>query len=64
MVTVEADARYQDLAVAAHAHLANVEFVLGDSREVLPRIVAGLGEPVMFWLDGHYSGDDTAGSGD
>jgi hypothetical protein len=27
---------------------------------VLPQIVAGLKKPALFWLDGHYSGDQTA----
>lgn len=38
---------------------------LGDSREVLPGILAALGEQTaVYWLDGHWSGLDTAGEGD
>jgi len=38
---------------------------LGDSRTILPEIVAGLGDGrATFWLDGHYSGEETAGEHD
>ncbi len=34
----------------------------GDSREILPRIVAELGNRrAVHWLDGHWSGGETAG---
>lgn len=43
--------------------LAGVRPLLGDSRTVLPRVVAGLGgQKAMFWLDGHWSGGHTAGA--
>lgn len=41
----------------------NVRLYQGDSGEVLPRIVEQLSGPVLFWLDGHYSGGITAKSG-
>ncbi len=40
-----------------HIHLFQ-----GDSRQVLPEILAGIHEPAVFWLDGHYSGAGTAKS--
>jgi len=40
--------------------VANVELIHGDSGKELPKIVARLDAPALFWLDGHYSGGDTA----
>ncbi len=38
---------------------------LGDSRVILPEIVKTIGSAnAVFWLDGHWSGGDTAGATD
>jgi hypothetical protein len=42
-----------------HAHL-----VLGDSRIELPKIVAALTGPAVFWLDGHAGGGHFGASDD
>ena len=39
-----------------------VHIVHGDSGTMLPRIVETLKGPAIFWLDGHYSGGETAQS--
>lgn len=39
----------------------NITPCLGDSRKVLPELLRDLPGNVIFWLDGHYSGGDTAG---
>lgn len=35
----------------------------GNSRDVLPKILEGLNEPALFWLDAHFSGEGTACAG-
>lgn len=45
--------------------LKGVKTLQGDSRTVLPGIVAGLGNlRAVYWLDGHWSGEGTAGADD
>ncbi len=47
------------------ARLRGVTPHLGDSRDVLPGLVSALGQQrAVYWLDGHWSGGDTAGEGD
>ena len=38
----------------------NVMLKWGDSAAVLPECVQSLKSPALFWLDGHYSGGNTA----
>jgi len=47
------------------ANLAGVKPLYGDSRKVLPSIVVEIGaRKAVFWLDGHWSGGETAGAND
>ncbi len=39
----------------------NIEFLIGDSSELMSRVVDQLEGSAVFWLDGHYSGPGTAG---
>lgn len=39
---------------------SNIRCHQGDSTHVLPRILATLDTPAVFWLDGHYSAGNTA----
>ncbi len=38
----------------------NVILLNGNSGELIKDVLAGLSEPALFWLDGHYSGGITA----
>src|SRR5262249_25692818 len=44
---------FQDKTKVRCDGLKNVEFRLGDSREVLSEVVDHLEAPAMFWLDAH-----------
>lgn len=66
--TVHTIERAEPLYHQHHDELAKIRCVtphLGDSREILPRIVKDLGEKkAVYWLDGHWSGSETAGEHD
>jgi hypothetical protein len=52
-----------NLAAAARRRFAaspNVQIVEGDSGAILPGLLAHLDGPVLFWLDGHWCGGETA----
>lgn len=38
----------------------HIKILNGDSGKVLNELVPSLNEPALFWLDGHYSGFETA----
>ena len=38
---------------------SNVDLILGDSAQELPKLIAQLSTPATFWLDGHFSGQGT-----
>src|SRR3954451_5609011 len=53
----------QTLATQARERFANdnqIEIIQGDSGKLLGEHLAGINEPCLFWLDGHYSGGITA----
>lgn len=41
-------------------HLRHVHILNGDSGALLPRLCGSIPEPILFWLDAHYSGEGTA----
>lgn len=48
------------LAAARFAKDHRIRIHQGNSAEVLPSLLQRIAEPVLFWLDGHYSGEFTA----
>jgi hypothetical protein len=60
--TIELDSCLGERAVERFRDSPHITVIQGDSREVLPRILEGLSEPAVFWLDAHFSGDATAGN--
>ncbi len=53
---------FEPLAIRARRRFAanaQVNILCGDSADLLPGLLEKLTEPVLFWLDGHFSGEGT-----
>ncbi len=61
--TIELSPQLTKDAQARFSGQAHVSVHEGDSATVLPRLLAGIHEPCLFWLDGHSSGGVTAKGG-
>jgi len=61
VITIEAAGSLYKKVIEKYHHIKNIEFIYGHSREKLCDVVAGLGEPAIFWLDAHWSGGPTYG---
>lgn len=59
VISIEVDDALYRKACSRFSADANVHIVHGDCASELPAILAGLQEPAVFWLDGHYSGGET-----
>ncbi len=60
LVSIELSSELCRKARERFQRFPRIEIVQGDSAEVLPKILDGIAEPCLFWLDGHYSGGFTA----
>lgn len=58
--TIELGGRQYRAALQTFRDIPWVRCYQGDSTKVLPRILRGLDQPALIWLDGHYSGPGTA----
>ena len=58
--SVELAPKFHEHAKRRFLGARNVVLHQGDSGKVLEDLVKDLDAPVLFWLDGHYSGGDTA----
>jgi hypothetical protein len=47
-------------AVERFRRSGHVKILQGDSGKVLPKLLAEISVPALFWLDGHYCGPGTA----
>jgi hypothetical protein len=60
IISVELDTELHQQNVDRFRGYRHIELIRGDSGQVLERILPLIGEPALFWLDGHYSGVGTA----
>ena len=44
------------------ADYERIKLYYGDSGEILGDVISKINTPITFWLDGHYSGEETADS--
>jgi len=57
--SIELNDAYYQAAKQRFVSYPNVTILQGDSGKLLPEQVRQLHAPALFWLDGHYSGDNT-----
>ena len=61
---IELDEARFTKTVSRTSHLKNVTVLCGDTREVIPQLRPALRYNMLWWLDAHYCGGDSAGAGD
>ena len=61
VVTVEIEPSLYERASELFKDRPHVQVLAGDSRDLMPKILADLTEPALFWLDGHFSGGISGG---
>ncbi len=59
VITLEPSRFYFSKAQKDLQDLMNITFIFGNSEEHFYDVVKNIDEPVNFWLDGHYSGEET-----
>lgn len=60
--TIELSEKYYNLSKKKLKKFKNVHIFHGNSRDILPNILTNLNQPALFYLDAHFSGNDTANS--
>lgn len=58
--SIELSHDYYQKAVQKFKRFNHIQIVEGDSSVKLKEVTKTLNEPALFWLDGHYSGGNTA----
>jgi len=62
-VSIELSDELFDAACERFRYYENIKLLHGDSSFVLPEILKAFRTPALFWLDGHFSGGQTARGG-
>lgn len=59
--TIEISEEIYNKTSEKYKNISNIEFHLGDSKEVMPKIIPQIKGSSFFWLDGHWCGRNTGG---
>jgi hypothetical protein len=59
VVSIEIEPALHARAARLFTESPNVEILLGDGMDIVPRLVSELDRPCLIWLDGHFSGGNT-----
>jgi len=60
IISIEIGRELFEKAKERFSFAKHIEIIHGDSGEELGNVMMKLGQPALFYLDGHYSGGDTA----
>lgn len=60
IISIELSPHYASFCKSKFASNKNVKILLGDSGQILFRIMKSIDKTATFWLDGHWSGGNTA----
>lgn len=63
IISIEIEGELYQQALERFKGKSHIELIQGDSGIVMESVLSTLHKPVLFWLDGHYSGTGT-GKGD
>lgn len=55
VITIEKNQRWQQYAMEKYDAFDNIRFLVGDSREELPRVLSRLSDRALIWLDAHWT---------
>jgi hypothetical protein len=58
--SIELNNKFYDQCIKRFKGAINIKLIYGDSGTELSKIVNEINQPALFWLDGHYSGGETA----
>ncbi len=60
IISIELSPELFQIAKKRFKNYKHIEIICGDSGILLEGIISNLNTPAIFWLDGHYSGFETA----
>ena len=58
--SIELSDKYFNECREKFKHVPKVTILKGDSGKILEELIMKINKPITFWLDGHYSGAETA----